>query len=71
MNYWYLQKRYSKWKKSVTKDYILYDPIYMQFLERQTRETEQCLLGVGEGAERDAPGAEGSQRKSLTFLLKS
>lgn len=28
------QKNYAKWKKADTKDDILYDPVYMKFLEK-------------------------------------
>ena len=40
MEYWYMplhedepQKQYAKWKKPVTKDYMLYDPIYVKCSE--------------------------------------
>ena len=39
----------SKWKKSLTKDYILYDSIYMVFLEMTVIEmSNRWLPGVNE-----------------------
>ena len=48
------QKHYAKWKKPDTKDYVLYNPIYMKFLEKAKlwgiKEVSGCLrLGFGAG----------------------
>ena len=39
------EKHYVKWKKSFTKDYILYDSSHMNCSEKATTETEGSLHG--------------------------
>lgn len=46
MNY-SMDKSYAKWKKPDTKDYILYDSIYITFLERQTYRDGKQIIGHG------------------------
>ena len=42
---WMNLKNIVKWKKSFTKDYILYDSIHMNCSEKATTETEGSLHG--------------------------
>ena len=36
-------EKHAKWNKSFTKDYILYDSMHMNCLEKPTTETEDSL----------------------------
>lgn len=46
------QKHYAKWKKPKTKDYILYDLIYMTFWKRKNYRDRSVVARAGVG-ERD------------------